>query len=120
MADGGDPLNLMSPDGITALGVAMMSSMVAGFLEKVPGWTLFATSMGAALLTGVVLPVALARGYTWGDWLGAICVLCGLFAGLFFALVNLMKRRWLERGNEIADGVWSLTFGRIFKKADTK
>lgn len=113
-----DPLHLLGPDGVTAVGIGVSSSMVAGLLERVPGWTLFVTSVGAALLTGVVLPVAINRGYGWGDWLGAVCVLCGLFAGLLFGLANMIKRRWLSRGDEMADGFWTLTIGRFFVKKD--
>ncbi len=116
MADPGDPLNLISPDGATAVGLAVVSSLVASVLDKMGGWTIFVTSIGAAVLTGVVLPVAIARGYTWHDWLGIICILTGLFAGVLFALFNIMKRRWLSRGDEAADGLWRITLGRILPK----
>ncbi len=120
MPDGHDPLNLLSPDGITGMSVGVISSMVAGLLDKMPGVTLFVTSVAAALLTGVVLPIAIRVGYTWGDWLGVICVLCGLSAGLFFTLANIVKRRWLARGDEAADGLWMITIGKILPKKDPK
>ncbi len=121
MPDGGghDPLNLLSPDGITGMSVGVISSMVAGLLDKMPGVTLFVTSVAAALLTGIVLPVAIGRGYTWSDWLGVICVLCGLFAGLLFTLANVVKRRWLARGDEAADGLWTITVGKLLPKKDS-
>lgn len=115
MAD--DPLHLFSPDGATAITLASLSSLVAGLLDGMSGIKLFATTIGAAVLSAVVVPVALQRGYSWADWIGPICVLCGLFAGILFGLANIVKRQWLTKhGDEVADGLWSMTVGRFFKK----
>lgn len=114
-----DPLHLFSPDGVTAMTLGAVSSLVAGLLDGVGGMRLFATTIGSAALTGAVLPVAIERGYHWSDWLGLICIMCGLFAGLLFALANIVKRRWIEkRGDEVADGLWDMTLGKVFKKKD--
>lgn len=115
-----DPLNLFSPDGVTAMTLAAVSSLMAGLLDGMGGAKLFATTIGASVVSAVVMPIAVSRGYTWHDWLGVVCVLCGLFAGVLFGLANVVKRRWIERrGDEVADGLWVMTLGRIFKKKDT-
>jgi predicted benzoate:H+ symporter BenE len=115
-----DPLHLISPDGATGMGLGVVSSLVAGILDKTGGWTILVTAIGAALLTGIVMPVAIGRGYTWNDWLGIICILTGLFAGALFAFANSIKRRWLSRGDEAADGLWDVTLGRFIPKKGAK
>lgn len=116
MAEG--PFNPASPDGVAALALSMGGSLVVALSERVSGWSVLATSIGAAVLTGAVAPVAIHRGYTWSDWLGVIYVLCGLFSGTVFGLAVIVKQRWLARGNEAADGLWALTIGRFLKKKE--
>lgn len=114
-----DPLNIFSPDGVTAMTLGAVSSLAAGLLDGMGGAKLFAATIGAALLSAVAVPIAIERGYSWHDWLGVVCILCGLFAGVLFGLANVVKHRWIEkRGDEVADGLWTMTLGRFFKKKD--
>lgn len=111
-----DPLHIFSPDGATAVTLGAISSLVSGLMDGVGGVRLFAATIGGALIAAVTVPVALDRGYSWQNWVGVIAVLSGLFAGVLFGLANLVKRQWLTKhGDEVADGLWSLTVGRFFK-----
>lgn len=111
-----DPLHILSPDGATAVTIGAISSLVAGLMDRIGGMQLFAATVGGSLISAVTVPIALARGYSWQNWVGVIAVLSGVFAGVLFGLANLVKRQWLTKhGDEVADGLWAMTVGRFFK-----
>jgi len=112
-----DPLHIFSPDGATAVTLGAISSLVAGLMDGMGGVRLFAATTGGALIAAVTVPIALSRGYSWQNWVGVVAILSGVFAGVLFGLANIVKRQWLAKhGDEVADGLWSLTIGRLFKK----
>ena len=96
---------LLTPDGITGIALGVGGSLVTAFQEKVRGWGVLVSNVGAAMVTAVVLPVAIKQGYGWGDWLGAICVVTGATSSGFFALILMIQRRILAQGDAVADGV---------------
>lgn len=96
---------LLTPDGLTALALGIGGSFVTAFQEKVRGWGVLVSNIGAAMVTAAVLPIAVKQGYTWNDWLAATCVLTGATSSGVFALIFMIQRRVLAQGDAIADGL---------------
>ncbi len=95
--------DFFTTDNLTAIGLATVSSLVAALQSNVRGWGVLVNNIAAATLMAVVLPIAQTKGYGWGDWLGGICVLTGIFAGVFFLIVSRAASRVLARTDEVAD-----------------
>lgn len=97
--------SLLTPDGITGIALGVGGSLVTAFQEKVRGWGVLVSNIGAAMVTAAVLPIAIKQGYTWNDWLAGICVLTGATSSGAFALIFMIQRRVLAQGDTIADGL---------------
>lgn len=96
---------LLTPDGLTGIAVAVLSSFVVIIQQSVKGWAVIAAALAAAVLTAVVVPIAVNNGYTWGDYLGLIVLMCGALAATIFLIIAIIGRRALERAPKFADGV---------------
>lgn len=96
---------LFTPDALTAITLGVGGSFVTAFQEKVRGWGVLVSNIGAAMVTAAVLPIALKQGYTWSDWLALICVVTGATSSGVFALIFMIQRRVLAQGDAIADGL---------------
>ena len=96
--------HLFTTDNLTAIGLATVSSLVAAMQSNVRGWGVLVNNVAAATLMAVVLPIAQNKGYGWGDYLGLVCVITGVFSGVFFLIVAKVAQRILMRTNEISDG----------------
>ena len=105
--------DFFTTDNLTAIGLATVSSLVAALQSNVRGWGVLVNNVAAATLMAVVLPIAQTKGYTWGDYLGFICVITGVFSGVFFLMVTRAAQRLLSRTDEVTDS-WI----NKFKKKD--
>lgn len=103
---------LLTPDGMTGIGLAVAASFVSALQANVKGWGVLTNGVAAAVLTAVVVPPAVKNGYGWGDYLGLICLMCGALATVVFMLIAVVGRRALERGDKIADDVLDRVVGK--------
>lgn len=103
---------LLTPDGITGISLAVMASFVSALQANVRGWGVLTNAVAASVLTAVVVPPAVKNGYTWADYLGLICLTCGICATAVFMIIALVGKRALERGDKIADGLLDRVVGK--------
>lgn len=108
--------SLLTPDAISGMALAIAASFVAALQAGVKWIGVVTSSIAAAILTGVTLPLAAKNGYTWADWLGVVCVMNGVLAGTVFMLIAILGRRALARGEAIADNVLDRVMGPGDKK----
>lgn len=103
--------SLFTPDTISGVILSVGASFIAGLQAAVRGWGLLTTGASAALLSAVLQPIFRQYGFTWGDWLGAACLVTGVTAGAAFMLVARIGQRVLARGDSLADNAIDRVLG---------
>lgn len=111
-------LGLLTPDTASGIALGVAASMVTALQENVKGWHMLISNAAAALVTGVAMPIAIKHGFTWGDWLGIICLGCGVTAGGMFMFLRAVRDRFISRAAEAGDGLFTRTFAFLLSKKD--
>lgn len=121
MNDVPPPLHpLLTPDGIAGMVLAALTGLAVGFRERVGVFGTFISALTASVVTGVAVPIFVAKGFTWADWLGVAILLCAVTSTAIFVVALLITRKMQaiaeERSTDLATLIFDALLGRFLPK----